>query len=375
MRVALYSHSISPSIDGVCRRFTAILQELTRQGHDVLLFTLEESPQDLPPGTKYVTLEHMIIPAYPEKKVARPTIATGVSIVKAMLEHRPDVVHITNDGNSHIFTLAGTLLNVPIVGSFHTDLLDLLKNHGGNWFQKLVVKTKELVDSLVLDSCATTSTSFAKKLAKSGINCAHVIITAVDTDTFAPSKRSEELRRAMTFNDPKAFLVVYVGRISREKRIDIIVDAVKHIPDVYLAIVGDGPSAEHYAAMHGKNKRIFCQPKFLSHVELAEVYASSDLHVSASEFETLGNTVLEAYACGIPVVVPRTQGFCDTVRDEEDGFLFRPGDAKDAMQVCLSCLSLHNNTHSNTQQKKSHYNTHTHTHTHTHWHFGSSYKD
>ena len=44
----------------------------------------------------------------------------------------------------------------------------------------------------------------------------------------------------------------------------------------------------------------------------------------------VGNTVLEAFACGIPVVVPRTQGFSDTVQHEHDGFLFRPGDSIDA---------------------------------------------
>lgn len=60
------------------------------------------------------------------------------------------------------------------------------------------------------------------------------------------------------------------------------------------------------------------------------MYASSDLHVSASEFETLGNTVLEAFACGVPVVVPRTQGFRDTVLDGRNGFLFEPGSSESA---------------------------------------------
>jgi glycosyltransferase involved in cell wall biosynthesis len=136
----------------------------------------------------------------------------------------------------------------------------------------------------------------------------------------------------MTFGDtsPGAFLCVYVGRISKEKRLDVIVEAVKNIPGAYLAIIGDGPSAAMYAATHGKESRIYCKPRFLSHVELAEIYASSDLHVSASQFETLGNTVLEAFACGIPVVVPRCQGFCDTVIDDKDGFLFEPGNSSSA---------------------------------------------
>jgi glycosyltransferase involved in cell wall biosynthesis len=63
--------------------------------------------------------------------------------------------------------------------------------------------------------------------------------TAVDIDTFSPQKRSSALRREFTFNDPTGgFLCVYVGRISKEKRIDLIVEAVRSIEGAYLAIIG-----------------------------------------------------------------------------------------------------------------------------------------
>jgi glycosyltransferase involved in cell wall biosynthesis len=116
-----------------------------------------------------------------------------------------------------------------------------------------------------------------------------------------------DIRKEFTFGNPDAFLCVYVGRISKEKRMEVMVEAVRSIDNAYLAIIGDGPSAKTYAAMHGKENRIYCKPRFLTHDELAQVYASSDVHVSASEFETLGNTVLEAFGCQVPVVVPRTQ--------------------------------------------------------------------
>lgn len=137
----------------------------------------------------------------------------------------------------------------------------------------------------------------------------------------------------MTFGDPAGFLCVYVGRISEEKRLDILIEAIKKLSGArktYLAVVGDGPLAEKYASLHGAEQGVYCKPRFLSHPELAEVYASADVHVSASEFETLGNTVLEAFACGLPVVVPRTQGFEDTVRHDQTGYLFRPKDGSDA---------------------------------------------
>ena len=78
---------------------------------------------------------------------------------------------------------------------------------------------------------------------------------------------------------------------------------------VYLALVGDGPLAGRMAALHGAHTRVYCVPEFLPHSKLAALYAACDAHVSASVFETFGNTVLEAQASGTPVVVPDAQGF------------------------------------------------------------------
>lgn len=337
MRIAIYSHSISPSIDGVCRRFTSILHELDRQGHETILFTMEENPEDIPAKTKTIFLDYMIFPSYPDKKVARPTLINTIRMYNALSLHKPDILHVVADGFSHMFTLAAMLTNTPIVGSFHTDILDLINTHNAFLFQKLCVLTKEFVDNLVFNSCATTSYSFQKKLKNQCVNCEHIIETAVNNELFNKDKRNEDLRKEMTFNDPNPFLLVYVGRISNEKRLDIVISALKKLKKnstktPYLAIIGDGPAAPKYLALHGKENQIYCQPKFLNHPKLAEIYASSDLHVSASEFETLGNTVLEAFSCSIPVVVPRTQGFLDTVEDKKNGFLFVPADSNSASE-------------------------------------------
>ncbi len=91
MKIAIYSHSIAPSIDGVCRRFTAILQELNLQGHETLLFTLEDSPLDIPKSCQFVTVDHMIFPSYPDKKVARPSILSMQRIYAAIKDFKPDV--------------------------------------------------------------------------------------------------------------------------------------------------------------------------------------------------------------------------------------------------------------------------------------------
>lgn len=309
MRIAIYSHSIAPSIDGVCRRFTGLLHELVRQGHQILLFTLEDHPEDLPKEglLEVVTLPHIILPAYPDKKIGRPTVIGLFRVLSALQRHKVEVVHVTSDAVSNTFSLAGLLLSVPVLASFHTDLQDLLSSHQAHPVQSFFTWLKERLDAMLLDSLATTSRSFQAKLALQGITCDYVIKTAVNREVFHPSCKSEAVKKTLTFHQPNAFLCVYVGRVSREKKIDLLVAALKPLPNAYLAIVGDGPSAATFASLHGKENRIHCLPGFKSHAELAQIYASSDVHVSASEFETLGNTVLEAHSCGIPVVVPRTQ--------------------------------------------------------------------
>lgn len=74
------------------------------------------------------------------------------------------MVHITADANSNMFALVCHVLSIPVVGSFHTDLVDLLATHHAFEFQKWAIMLLEIVDTLVLDSCATTSVSFAVRL-------------------------------------------------------------------------------------------------------------------------------------------------------------------------------------------------------------------
>jgi glycosyltransferase involved in cell wall biosynthesis len=192
MKIAIYCHSIAPSIDGVCRRFTGMMIELLNQGHEVVLFTLEDKPEELPAGiSDIITLPHMCFPAYPEKKVARPNLATLGIIWSSLSKHKPDIVHVTCDGVTQMFSFVGILMSIPVVGSFHTDIIDLIQTHDANFFQKACVISKEYLDSVVLNSCSTTSTSFQAKLQQRAVKTEYILKTAVDTTMFNPNKRNE----------------------------------------------------------------------------------------------------------------------------------------------------------------------------------------
>eukprot|EP00903_Cladosiphon_okamuranus_P016331 g15061.t1 len=351
MKIALYSHSIPPAVDGVARRMASLVQELTKQGHEILLFTLEKHPHleaaGPPPAAapargstpctsvRYVALESKFTKVYPSKRLAMPTFGNLVLIADTLRREKPDVLHATVDCISAFFILAAKLFKVPVVGSVHTDVQELLAEMRVVPLMGALVSFKERVESRLLDMCATTSPSFKEKLARRGVLCDHILKTGVEVAQFRPTARNAELRNRLTFGNPAGLLVVYVGRFGPEKRLDKLIRMCSSVDGVYLALIGDGALGHTLSQRHGSwsnrsngsnEKRtkggIYCRAGFLGHEDLAPVYASADVHVSCSQFETLGNTVLEAHACGTTVVVPRAQGFVDTVHHGEDGFLF-----------------------------------------------------
>ncbi|CAM9584100.1 unnamed protein product [Pylaiella littoralis] len=341
MKIALYSHSIPPAVDGVSRRMASLLQQLTKNGHEIILFTLEKHPQlegaaasiesVASAPIRYVTLDSSFLAVYPTKRLAMPTLSNMMLICDTIRRERPDVLHCTLDCISAFFILTAKFFGVPVVGSVHTDVQELLAELNVAPIAGALISFKEGVESRLLDSCATTSPSFKTKLAGRGVVCDHVLKTGVKVAQFRPETSDAEVRRRLTFGNPDGLLVVYVGRFGPEKRLDKLLTMCASVDGVYLALIGDGAMGPTLSERHGSwsnsGKRrtkggVYCRTGFLGHDDLAPVYASADVHVSCSHFETLGNTVLEAHACGTTVVVPRAQGFVNTVNHGEDGFLF-----------------------------------------------------
>ncbi|CAM9877405.1 unnamed protein product, partial [Heterosigma akashiwo] len=325
MKIAIYSHSMLPTIDGVSRRFTQIINELVKQGHEVILFTLENKPEQIPGSVKYYTLLHMSIPNYPGKKLGKPSIVNMLYIASALHREQPDLIHCVSDALSSTFGLLGRAFMIPVVASIHTDIQTLGEKTKVPRFGRLCASLKEQSDGRLMDGCATTSPSFSEQLLSQGVVCDHALKTAVDVTMFHPSRATDSVREKLTFGNSDKLLAVFAGRLAPEKRLELCLALLDKLPDLYLAFIGDGPVGEKIAKFHGPEHRVYCVPGFASHAELAAVYASADVHLSFSTFETLGNTVLEAHAAGCPVVVPRAQGFRDTVRHGEDGFLFDAG--------------------------------------------------
>ncbi|MEZ4641420.1 MAG: glycosyltransferase [Chloroflexota bacterium] len=131
---------------------------------------------------------------------------------------------------------------------------------------------------------------------------------------------------------PLPTLLLYVGRLSLEKRVDWLRPLLDQFPHVRLAIVGDGPARDKLEQLFAGTPTHFTG--YLRSADLAHAYAAADAFTFPSAHETLGNVVLEAMASGLPVVVARSGGPLDVVTQGQNGLFFDPDDPADfAAQV------------------------------------------
>jgi hypothetical protein len=115
-------------------------------------------------------------------------------------------------------------------------------------------------------------------------------------------------------------LLLYVGRLAREKRIHWLRPVLRAVPQARLAIVGNGPERGELEALFRDTPTVFTG--HLEGEDLSRAYAAGDVFVFPSASETFGNVVLEAMASGLPAIVPSYGGPVDHVHDGENGFVF-----------------------------------------------------
>ena len=173
-----------------------------------------------------------------------------------------------------------------------------------------------------------------------------IIPMGVDTSRFNPNKASD-LRNSFSAE----YLVLSVGRLVDKKGIKYLIMAmenvVKEFPSAKLIIGGSGPEREKLEQLsEGLNLQenvIFVG--YIKNSDLPTYYASSDIFVLPSietkggDTEGLGVVLLEAMACGTPVIGSDMGGITDIIKDERNGFLTRPKNPEDIAEKIIRLLS------------------------------------
>jgi glycosyltransferase involved in cell wall biosynthesis len=235
---------------------------------------------------------------------------------------QPDLVHIVAPFFLGPFGLSyARRLNVPILASFHTHVPNYVRHYGGAFIEPAIwTYLRALHNQAHLNLCPSTET--LKDLRSHGFERVRWWKRGIDTRRFTPGPRDEALRARLSDGNPNELLVLYVGRLSPEKSLDLVRDPLFSVPGVRLAMVGGGPSADQLRRHYRGTPTTF--PGFMRGDELVRAYRSADLFLFPSTTETFGLVALEAMACGVPVIAANTGGVLDIIKDGENGLLFNP---------------------------------------------------
>lgn len=331
MRIALFTETFLPKVDGIVTRLRHTVDHLQRLGDRVLIFCPEGGLKEYK-GAQIHGVSGSPLPWYPELKMAFPRPAIG----QALQEFNPDIVHVVNPA---ILGLGGIYyakkFQIPLVASYHTHLPKYLQHYGLGLLEPLLWELlKGAHNQAELNLC--TSTAMVEELRSHGIERVDLWQRGVDTELFDIQWDSREMRDRLSQGHPDSTILLFVGRLGAEKEIDRIKPVLEAIPDARLALVGDGPHREALEAHFADTPTHFVG--YLHGVELASAFASADAFIFPSRTETLGLVLLEAMAAGCPVVAAATGGITDIVTDGVNGYLFDPTDEGGAISATLRLL-------------------------------------
>jgi glycosyltransferase involved in cell wall biosynthesis len=250
-----------------------------------------------------------------------------VDVEQELAAFQPDLVHLVNPASLGWVGLRhARALGVPIVASYQTDIPGYAVRYGLGLLQDpLWAYFRWIHNQADLNLCPSCFTQ--AQMEAQGFQRVEVWGRGVDTERFNPVHYSEPWRLRLSGGCPELPLLLYVGRLAVEKRVDWLHPMLISLPEVRLGIVGDGPQRAALEDTFAHTPTVFTG--YLHGQALAHAYASADLFVFPSANETLGNVVLEAMASGLPVIAPRSGGLVDHVVDGENGFLFEPDDVED----------------------------------------------
>lgn len=216
---------------------------------------------------------------------------------------------------------AGQRVGAPVVGFCHSDPAALAALHLGEWAKKPVEKRWARLFAQ-FDRVISPSRFIANRLGEAGVENVICRPLGVDVEAFRPDRRDRAWLLRKLGLPASARLLVFAGRPAKEKNVEALLEAVQRLGDPYhLLLVGAG------AGLPAED-RVLSLPYERDPKQLARVIASCDAFVHANEREPFGLIVLEAMACGVPVVGVASGGVAETV-DDKVGRLARSSEARD----------------------------------------------
>jgi 1,2-diacylglycerol 3-alpha-glucosyltransferase len=339
MKIAFFTDTYHPEVNGVVTYLDMITQELAKHGHHITIYTQSRAENLIKhPNVKIVKLP--VLPIYPKFYLVMPL---PKKLQKILQTEHADIIHVHTPGILALLALRiARKQGIPAVMSFHgfwhvydkvfwpVRKLKRIRSIGISSSFGLKLGNDPVQQAIWLllrtiynrfDVVIAPSPSAAKVIRKKGIPC-EAINYGIKYDV--KPKKGVRLNRS----------ILVVSRLSFEKDIQVVVDAFsllaqKH-PELRLTIVGDGParkSLESLSTKLGISKKVTFTGMIKRDV-LKNYYKSHGIFATGSTYELFGYTTAEAMSAGLPIVGVKAQGTEDLVKNGVNGFLVKPYDVK-----------------------------------------------
>jgi glycosyltransferase involved in cell wall biosynthesis len=326
MRIAIFSESYEPIVNGVSVCVATLRDELSKRGHEVFVFApaykgFVDGRDDV---FRFPSRHTVLMPDYPFP------IPYAPELFRKFKSLRPDIVHTQTP---FLLGIVGRKwarqCGVPVVSTNHTlyteyahymPIIPKFVTKGAlillmRWYYSrcnAVVVPSEMVKNILM----SYGVKAPIRVIKTGV---------VPSKQLDPESRSEVRRRFGV--SEKGFLLLYVGRIAREKNLAMLLKAfaevLKSFPNTRLVLVGGGPAMNETKEL-ARQLGVSSALEFagmLDRERIDPIYSAADVFVFPSITETQGIAICEAMSAGLPVVAANAGGIPENVRSDVDGFL------------------------------------------------------
>lgn len=350
MKVAIFTDTFLPQINGVVTCICNSIKELRKRGIEVIVFAPGKTTHmETYEGARVYMFKSMPVIFYRDYLLVN--LNEMFIKVKTLLDmEMPDVYHIQDP---FVMGFVGMYyarrFRKPLIGTYHTLYEEYAAHLSKGKYKKVMQyvfgKTSWSYIRLFFSRCGVTiapGNEIAKVLIEHGITNVKVIPNGIDFDRI---KNTQKFDIRKIHKIPRnAKIILNLGRISFEKKIEVLLKAFKELnnKNYYLLIVGKGPSLKNYENMaKTMNLKNVIFTDYVDDKYIASYYNAADIFAMPSDTETFSLVTLEALAAGKPVVGPNYLGTKDLIIDNFNGLKFNRGDYID-MAAKIS-LILNNN--------------------------------
>lgn len=316
MKIIIVTEIFYPSINGVVTRIVEAIRYLKQAGHDVTVLTSTGQTRVFE-GAEVIALGRHRFPMLGQLR----WLSVASALRRLIYEQEPDVIHIVN---ASLFGACGALtarqLGIPLVMSHHFDAAAWFRTHRfcGSGCRQLYWKLAKRCHNCA-DINLAISLAQRERLRAKGFDRVACIKPGVSTTTFHPRHADAEMRQRLSGGHPDNLLLLFVGKLDKDKEIDRLKALLQRAPDLHLALVGNGPMRKKLRRHFPADQVVFTGR--LTGDALAAAYASCDVLVYPAEKNDLALVVLEGMASGLPVLAQDTPAMRLQLEDGKTGYL------------------------------------------------------